>query len=375
MEAVGQLTGGLAHDFNNLLTGVMGNLELLSRKVSAGKPEGLERYIAGAQGAGRRAASLTQRLLAFARRQTLDPTPTDVNRLASGMLEMVERTVGPAIALDFVGAPDPWVVNIDSGQLENALLNVCINARDAMPGGGRLTIETSNETLDEVSAREKDMQPGDYLMVCVTDTGTGMSPETIRRAFEPFYTTKPLGQGTGLGLSMIYGFARQSGGGVHIESQLGRGSEICIYLPRYDGAAETKDEAGSSSDDSHHGNGHCVLVVDDETAIRQLLVEVLLEQSYSVLSAPDGPSGLKILQGGAQVEPLITDVGLPNGMNGRQVAEAAREIIPDLPVLFITGYAESAALDSGDLDEGMSLLTKPFSLDALAEKVRVILEA
>ncbi len=373
MEAVGQLTGGLAHDFNNLLTGIMGNLELLQHRVARGRLEDLDRFILAAQGAGRRAASLTQRLLAFSRRQTLDPRPTDVNRLISGLEDMLRRTMGPETSLEVIGAGGLWPACIDAGQLENALLNLCINARDAMPDGGRLTIETANKWLDDRSGRERDLPPGQYISVCVTDTGTGMDQHTIDRAFEPFFTTKPLGHGTGLGLSMIYGFARQSGGQVRIYSELGMGTTICIYLPRYVGDAEDDvEEMVAALPD--HGSG-TILIVDDEATIRHLVNEVLDEVGYTVIGAADGAAGLKVLQSGARIDLLITDVGLPNGMNGRQVADAGRSLRPGLKVLFITGYAENAAVGNGHLEPGMELLTKPFTLDALTSKVNEMMAA
>jgi len=368
MEAVGQLTGGLAHDFNNLLTGMMGNLELLQMRLERGKLDDAERFIHAAQGAGRRAASLTQRLLAFSRRQTLDPKPTDVNRLITGMEDLLRRTVGPTTDIEVVGTAGMWPAMIDATQLENAILNLCINARDAMPDGGRITIETANKWLDDRAARALDLSAGQYLSICVTDTGTGMSSATIERAFEPFYTTKPIGQGTGLGLSMIYGFARQSGGQVRIYSELGQGTTICIYLPRFAGDALLSEEeeviAAAAS-----ASGETVLVVDDEATIRHLIDEVLDEQGYTVIGAADGAAGIKVLQSGARIELLITDVGLPNGMNGRQVADAARSLRPDLKVLFITGYAENAAIGNGHLEPGMELLTKPFTMQGLAAKV------
>lgn len=368
MQAVGQLTGGLAHDFNNLLTGMMGNLELLQLRLAAGRLEDLDRFVLAAQGAGRRAAALTQRLLAFSRRQTLDPRPADVNRLIAGMEDLIRRTIGPANELEVVGAGGLWTANIDGGQLENAILNLCINARDAMPDGGRITIETANKWLDERTARQRDLEPGQYLSVCVTDTGTGMDPETARRAFEPFFTTKPLGQGTGLGLSMIYGFARQSGGQVRIYSEPGMGTTICIYLPRHAGDApdEHLDDRLSAIAEAAGGT---VLVVDDEATIRHLVDEVLDDAGYTVIDAADGAAGLKVLQSGACIDLLITDVGLPGGMNGRQVADAARHLRPGLKVLFITGYAENAAVGNGHLEHGMELLTKPFSIEALTGKV------
>ncbi len=374
MEAVGQLTGGLAHDFNNLLTGMMGNLELLQRRVSRGRLEDIDRFILAAQGAGRRAASLTQRLLAFSRRQTLDPRPTDVNRLIAGMEDMLRRTIGPANTLDVVGAGGLWTANIDAGQLENALLNLCINARDAMPEGGRLTIETANRWLDDSAARQRDLPAGQYLSICVTDTGTGMDAQTIERAFEPFYTTKPIGQGTGLGLSMIYGFARQSNGQVRIYSEPGMGTTVCLYLPRHLGEAEVEHNRVAVDPIAAVGVG-TVLIVDDEATIRHLVDEVLGEIGYTVIGAADGAAGIKVLQSGARIDLLITDVGLPNGMNGRQVADVARLLQPRLRVLFITGYAENAAVGNGHLEPGMELLTKPFSLEALAVKVRDMMAA
>ena len=368
MEAVGQLTGGLAHDFNNLLTGMMGNLELLQTKVARGRLDDLDRFINAAQGAGRRAASLTQRLLAFSRRQTLDPRPTDINKLIAGLEEMLFRTVGPVTDIEVVGAAGLWAAEIDAGQLENAILNLCINGRDSMPTGGKLTIETANKWIDDRTGRERDMPPGQYIAICVTDTGTGMSPETLRRAFEPFYTTKPIGQGTGLGLSMIYGFAQQSGGQVRIYSEVGLGTTVCIYLPRHHGDVDDDIEREVVAN-AITADGQTILVVDDEATIRHLIDEVLDEQGYTVIGAADGAAGLKVLQSGARIELLITDVGLPGGINGRQVADAARALRPGLKVLFITGFADNAAVGNGHLEPGMELLTKPFTLDALTSRV------
>ncbi|WP_231370342.1 hybrid sensor histidine kinase/response regulator [Sphingomonas phyllosphaerae] len=372
MEAVGQLTGGLAHDFNNLLTGMMGNLELLQMRVARGRTDDLDRFISAAQGAGRRAASLTQRLLAFSRRQTLDPRPTDVAALVRGMEDLLRRTVGPECAIEVIDAPGLWPAMIDGTQLESALLNLCINARDAMPGGGRITIEAANKRLDQRAARQHDIDPGEYLSICVTDAGTGMEPQVVERAFEPFFTTKPIGQGTGLGLSMVYGFARQSGGQVRIYSEVGMGTTICIYLPRYDGEA-TNTAGDDVLPENMKGSGETILVVDDEATIRHLIDEVLDEQGYTVIGAGDGAAGIKVLQSGARIDLLITDVGLPNGMNGRQVADAARSLRPGLKVLFITGYAENAAVGNGHLEPGMELLTKPFTIEALSMKVAEIL--
>ncbi|WP_010160986.1 hybrid sensor histidine kinase/response regulator [Sphingomonas sp. PAMC 26617] len=368
MEAVGQLTGGIAHDFNNLLTGVMGNLELLERRLARGQVDDSERFILAAQQAGRRAAALTQRLLAFSRRQTLDPRATDVNRLIHGMEDLLRRTVGPATTIHVAGAPELWTAMIDPTQFENALLNLCINARDAMPDGGTLTITTENAWFDEATARDRDLAAGPYLAVCVTDTGTGMSAETIDHAFEPFFTTKPIGQGTGLGLSMIYGFARQSGGQVRIISTLGQGSTICVYLPQHAGAAVPQEETASDAP-LPVARGGTILLIDDEASIRHLIDEVLDDLGYTVIGAADGAAGIKVLQSGARIDLLITDVGLPNGMNGRQVADLARLLRPELRILFVTGYAETAAFGNGPLDDGMELLTKPFTMHQLTAKV------
>ncbi|WP_018259909.1 GAF domain-containing hybrid sensor histidine kinase/response regulator [Methylobacterium sp. WSM2598] len=370
MEAVGQLTGGLAHDFNNLLTGIAGSLELLQTRVAQGRTGELDRYIEAAQGAAKRAAALTHRLLAFSRRQTLAPKPTDVNRLVAGMEELIRRSIGPAIALEILAGDGLWPILVDPSQLENALLNLCINARDAMPDGGRITIETSNAWLDEEAARPLDVPAGEYLLLCVTDTGTGMPPDVMTKVFDPFFTTKPLGEGTGLGLSMIYGFVRQSGGQVRIASTLGQGTTMGLYLPRHRGEAEAPEASPALAVAPRAGQGETVLIVDDEPSVRMLVTEVLEDLGYVAIEAADGPSGLKVLQSGARIDLLITDVGLPGGMNGRQVADAARVTRPDLRVLFITGYAESAAIGRGLQEAGMAILTKPFVMDTLASRIK-----
>jgi PAS domain S-box-containing protein len=373
MEAVGQLTGGLAHDFNNLLQGIIGALDRVQHRIAAGRAGEVDRFLNAAVESANRAAALTHRLLAFSRRQTLDPRPTDVNRLIGGMEDLIRRTVGPDISVEVVGAGGLWPTRVDAPQLESALLNLCINARDAMPNGGRLTIETANKWLDERSAPERELPPGQYLSLCVSDTGTGMPPDVVARAFDPFFTTKPLGQGTGLGLSMIYGFARQSGGQVRIYTEVGRGTTMSIYLPRYIGAA---DEAETPSPELvDHGAGETVVIVDDELTVRMLVAEVLEENGYNLLEAGDGPSALKLFQTDRHVDLLITDVGLPGGMNGRQLADALRVARQDLKVLFITGYAENAAVNNGHLGHGMEILTKPFAMATLANKVRKILES
>ena len=374
MEAVGQLTGGLAHDFNNLLTGISGSLEMLQIRLAQGRTAEFDRYFMAAQGAVKRAAALTHRLLAFSRRQTLDPKPTNVNRLIHGLDELVRRTVGPGVDVEVVGASGLWPTLVDPNQLENAILNLCINARDAMPDGGKLTIETTNKWLDEAASRRQDLPVGQYVSVCVTDTGTGMTPEVAAKAFDPFFTTKPLGEGTGLGLSMIYGFVRQSGGQVRIYSELGQGTTMCLYLPRHDEDVPWEDEDVFALPPEPTGEGEVVLVIDDEPTIRMLIAEVLGEAGYAVIEAPDGPAGLRVLESNARIDLLITDVGLPGGLNGRQVADAARAARPDLKVLFITGYAENAIIGRGRLEKGMHVLTKPFQMEALAERIRQIIE-
>jgi PAS domain S-box-containing protein len=374
MEAVGQLTGGLAHDFNNLLTGIIGSLDLLSTRVAQGRLTELDRYLQTAQTSAKRAASLTHRLLAFSRRQTLDPKPTDINKLIYGMDELVRRTVTPAVAVTVADAPDLWRVLADPHQLENALLNLCINARDAMPGGGDLIIGTSNLQLAEAEAKTLDLPPGDYVALDVSDTGAGMTADIIARAFDPFFTTKPIGAGTGLGLSMVYGFARQSGGQARIMSEPGHGAKVSLYLPRYDGDESILDPAPERGV-AHAGSGETVLVVDDEDSVRMLLHESLTELGYEILQVENAAAGLKILQSNIKVDLLITDVGLPGGMNGRQLADAALVTRPDLKVLFITGYAEKTALSEEDMKPGMHILTKPFSLGTLSERVSAIIKA
>ena len=327
MEAIGQLTGGIAHDFNNLLAGIGGSLELLERRLAEGRIGDVERYIASAQNAARRAAALTQRLLAFSRRQTLDPKPIDVNRLIGGMEDLIRRSVGPSIAVEVIGAGGLWTTKVDPYQLESALLNLCINGHDAMPEGGRITIETANKWLDEKAARERELSPG-QVSLCVTDTGTGMTPDVIAHAFDPFFTTKPIGQGTGLGLSMIHGFVRQSGGQVRIYSELSKGTTMCLYLPRFLGQAEEIDKSDMSSI-PNAAEGEVVLIIDDEPTIRMLMAEVLEEAGYIVIEAGDGAGGLKILQ---------SDIA------------------------------------HGHLDPGMDMIAKPFVMAAFANKVAEMIE-
>ena len=373
MEAVGQLTGGLAHDFNNLLAGISGALELMSARIAKGRWGEIDKYIVTAQSAAKRAAALTHRLLAFSRRQTLDPRPTDVNRLIEGMSELVQRTVGPSIAVQAAGTPGLWLTLVDASQLENALLNLCLNARDAMPDGGCIAIETANSCVSRDAASAQDMPEGQYLALSVTDTGTGMPPDVIAKAFDPFFTTKPIGQGTGLGLSMIYGFAKQSGGQVRIQSEVGRGSTVSIYLPRYHGDAA--DEAGESAQSIAvpAKAGETILIVDDEPTVRLLLADVLGDLGYSLIEAADSLTGLNVLRSDVHIDLLVTDVGLPGGMNGRQMADAGREVRPALKTLFITGYAEHAAIGDGQLGPGAQVLTKPFAIDDLVTRVRELI--
>jgi len=373
MEAVGQLTGGLAHDFNNLLTGITGSLELMQTRLAQGRIPEIDRYVTAAQGAARRAASLTHRLLAFSRQQTLDPRPVNPNRLVLGMEELIRRTMGPPITVEVALAAGVWTTLLDVNQFENALLNLCINARDAMPAGGRLTLETANMWLDERAARERELPPGQYVSLCVTDTGTGMTPEVASRAIDPFFTTKPIGQGTGLGLSMVYGFVRQSGGQLRIYSELGSGTTMCLYLPRHHGEAETPDPTPAPVALDREQAGETVLVVDDEPTVRMLVTEVLHELGYTAIEAADSATGLSILNSDVPIDLLVSDVGLPGGMNGRQMADAARARRPGLKVLFITGYAENAVVGNGHLAPGMHVLTKPFAVDVLAARLKSLM--
>ena len=373
MEAVGQLTGGLAHDFNNLLTGITGNLELMKRRIAQGRFADLDRFMTGAQDAASRAAALTHRLLAFARRQTLDPKLISPNLLIANLQDLLQRTVGPTIELETVCATDLGSALCDPHQLENAILNLCINARDAMPDGGRITIETAGATLNDHDARARDMDPGQYIVIGVTDTGTGIPPDILAHVFEPFFTTKPTGQGTGLGLSMIYGFAKQSGGQVLIDSREGVGTTVRIYLPQHSGNADAEARQDRLAEAPQAGYDETILIVDDEPTVRTVITEVLGELGYAAIEVSDGASGLKVLQSDVRIDLLITDVGLPGGLNGRQMADAARLSRPKLPVLFITGYAESVAIGRGALEPGMHLMAKPFAMEALASRIKSII--
>ncbi len=369
MEAVGQLTGGIAHDFNNLLTGITGSLDVIQTRLAQGRVADADRYIAAAQGAAKRAAALTHRLLAFSRRQTLEPKITDVNRLIANMEELIRGTIGPAITLDFIRGAGLWTTLVDRNQLENAVLNLCINARDAMKAGGALGIDTGNLAIDDKAARERGVPPGQYVQIRVTDTGTGMPPDVIKRAFDPFFTTKPPGQGTGLGLSMIYGFARQSGGAVHIESVLGQGTTMSIILPRHGGSEDAVPDQEAVPPQPRPGHGTTVLVVDDEPTVRMLVIETLEEMGYATLQAADGRTALAMLSSPATIDVLITDLGLPGGMSGRDLAQAARQSRPALKLLMMTGYAENSAAIG---EPAIQTLLKPFTMESLMRRMAAL---
>ncbi|MFN3475667.1 MAG: ATP-binding protein [Blastomonas sp.] len=370
MEAIGQLTGGLAHDFNNMLTGVIGSLDLIRRFLESGKTGQVFRYLDAAETSAQRAAALTARLLAFGRRQSLDIRPTDINQLVGGMEDLLRRTLGEQVDMAIDLARPLPTASTDANQLENALLNLCLNARDAMPDGGHLTIETTTMHLDQGFADTgEDLQPGDYVVLSVSDDGQGMSAETLTKVFEPFFTTKPIGQGTGLGLSMIYGFLKQSGGHVRLYSVLGQGTSVKLFLPCSDAPAAIAEPRSTAMPT---GTGETVLVVEDDAAVRMVIVNVLEELGYAACEAEHADGALAILQSNRKIDLLISDVGLP-GLNGRQLAEIARQGRPGLKVLFVTGYAQGAAVRSGFLDHGMDMLTKPFQIDTLAVKVRQML--
>jgi PAS domain S-box-containing protein len=385
MEAVGQLTGGIAHDFNNLLMGIAGSLEIIASRLASGHIGDARKFVEAAAASAARATALTQRLLTFARRQTIDPQPVGVNQLIDSMKDLLERTAGEQIRLEVAMAADLWPALCDSHQLENGLLNLAINARDAMPAGGVLTIATANVWLDDAevaairrySGDQDDAikpgagPPGAYVALSVSDTGTGMPEEVIARAFEPFFTTKPLGQGTGLGLSMLYGFARQSGGHLRIDSEIGHGTSVTLYVPRHHGAPAAAEPV-TASPELPAACGETVLVVEDDALVRMLILSVLTELGYAGLEAADGSAGLAILESAARIDLLITDLGLP-GLNGRQLADRARQLRPALRVLFVTGYAHEMAMSQDALESGMALINKPFALGALAGTIHAIL--
>jgi signal transduction histidine kinase len=372
MEAVGQLTGGIAHDFNNLLQGITGSLDLLKLRLQLGKLDNIDRLIAGAMTSAHRAAGLTHRLLAFSRRQPLDPKPVKANQLIAPMEDLLRRTMGENIRIELVLAGGLWTTLCDPNQLESAILNLCINARDAMPEGGTLVIETANAWLDEAYAGKEDVKPGQYVCISVTDGGFGMPPDVLAKAFDPFFTTKPIGQGTGLGLSMIYGFAKQSAGHVKLYSEPGHGTTAKLFLPRHHGEATAPEPLPQLRAEHQSRQGETVLVVEDEAVVRALVVDVLAGLGYRTVEAADGAAALRILQSDARIDLLVTDVGLPI-MNGRQVYDAAVATRPGLKVLFMTGYAENATLAKGFLESGMEMITKPFAMEQLASRIKRML--
>lgn len=375
MEAIGQLTGGIAHDFNNLLTIIVGNIELMQRRLPEGADR-LHRAADHAMEATRRAATLTQRLLAFSRRQPLDPKPLDANKLVAGMSDLLRRTLGEAVMLETVLGGGLWRTQADSNQLENAILNLAVNARDAMPDGGKLTIETANARLDEayVAALVEPVPAGQYVLVAVSDTGTGMDQATMEKVFEPFFTTKDVGKGTGLGLSQVYGFVRQSNGHVRIYSELGEGTTIKIYLPRLIGSHEEPAERPAKSPEMVKGAGETILVVEDEPDLRAYAIEALCDLGYRVLEAADGREALEAVAKHPEIKLLFTDVVLRGGMNGRAIADEIARLRFGLPVLFTTGYTSNAIVHHGRLDPGMHLIGKPFTYAELAAKVRRMLD-
>ncbi|WP_010188058.1 PAS domain-containing hybrid sensor histidine kinase/response regulator [Sphingomonas sp. PAMC 26605] len=373
MEAVGQLTGGIAHDFNNMLAVVIGSLDLLSRHIGDGDARSL-RYVEAAAEGAKRAALLTQRLLAFSRQQRLQPERVDPNKLVAGMSDLLRHSLGADVRLETVLTEGQWRMHVDPNQLENVILNLAVNARDAMPEGGRLTIETQNAHLDErYAAAHLGVPVGQYVLIAVSDTGSGMPPEVIAKAFDPFFTTKEVGKGTGLGLSQVYGFVKQSGGHVKIYSEAGQGTAVKIYLPRLFGSSDEEVAPSSGRPVRVGDDREVILVVDDEAAVRQFSVDALLELGYGVIEADGAASALRLLEAHPEIVLLFTDVIMPD-VNGRKLAEAARAMRPDLLILFTTGYTRNAVVHNGVLDEGVQLIGKPFSVDQLGEKIRAALD-
>ena len=369
MEAIGHLTGGIAHDFNNMLTGIIGSIDIIRRRIATGRLDGLERYMDAAWQSSQRAAALTHRLLAFSRRQSLDSKPIDANSLVGSLRDLLERTINESITLQLSLSEDTGAVVADANQLESSILNLAINARDAMPKGGTLTVATRRVMLDEAAATALALRPRAYVVVTVNDTGTGMSPELIEQVFDPFFTTKPAGQGTGLGLSMVLGFAQQSGGQVRIQSALGVGTSVEVYLPA---AAQPAEEVTVEKTETPAGDGQTILVVEDDDAVRLLVVSLLEELGYKAIEVSSPRLALPILQASRAIHLMVSDYGMP-GMNGRELADVARKHRPELPILFVTGYAETATVRSRFLGTNMDLITKPFTLDVLAEKMRALI--
>ncbi len=370
MEAVGRLTGGIAHDFNNMLAVVIGNHDLFLRRNADGDPKSL-RLITSAQDAARRAATLTQRLLAFSRRQPLDPRPADAGKSVTDMSDLLRRTLGESISIETVRAGGLWLAHVDVAQLETALVNLAVNARDAMPGGGKLTIETANAYLDRTYANtQEELIPGQYVLVAVTDTGTGMTPEVLAQVFEPFFTTKPVGQGTGLGLSQVHGFVKQTGGHITIYSEVGHGTTIKLYLPR--STEQVEAPAPESIKRALQGRRNLtILVVDDETGVREFAAEALIELGYDVLIAENADHAIAVLAQAGHVDILFTDIIMP-GRNGRQLADMVKRTNPATKVLYMTGYTQNAIVHNGVLDAGTQLISKPFSINQLAEELDIL---
>jgi signal transduction histidine kinase len=375
LDAIGHLTGGIAHDFNNLLTIIIGNLENAQHYVeswSEGSQLKMARRLENAMHGAQRAAALTKRLLAFSRQQPLNPTALDVNRVLNGLSEFLRRALGEDVSLEIVGGGGLWPVEADAAELEAAILNLAVNARDAMPGGGKLTIETSNSYLDDVYCKQNaDVPPGQYVQIAVTDTGSGMGKDVLDRAFEPFFTTKQSGQGTGLGLSQVYGFVKQSGGHVKIYSERGEGTTVKIYLPRFTGKLSAAEEPRGVPERGRAGE--CVLVVEDDDQVRAYVVETLTMLGYDVLEAADAGNAIRLLDEYKSVDLLLTDVVMP-GMNGRKLAEEAKQRRPSLKVLYMTGYSRNAIVHQGRLDPGVELMQKPLSSGQLADTIRRVLD-
>jgi signal transduction histidine kinase len=380
MEAVGQLTGGVAHDFNNLLTIMQGGLEMIGRQVPIlDASPAASRIVRGkdmALEAVQRATRLTERLLAFARQQPLEPKAIDANRLVAGVCELLRRMVGETVALETVLSAGLWITQADVNQLENAILNLVLNARDAMPSGGKVTIETTNAHLDDAYVRKlaEPVKAGQYVMISVSDTGSGMDANTQQRAFEPFFTTKGVGKGTGLGLSQVYGFVRQSTGHVAIYSEVGEGTTVKIYLPRYHGEEDVAEESRRSTSDRQSLGAETILVVEDDEALRLYTVEILSDLGYSVLEAASAAAALEIIGRGPDIDLLFTDIVMPGGMNGRQLGDEAMRQKPKLKVLFTTGYTANAIVHHGRLDPDVELISKPFTYETLGRKIRTILD-
>jgi len=376
LDAIGHLTGGVAHDFNNLLTIIIGNLETAQRQLETwtdGAQIRLARRLESAMHGAQRAAMLTKRLLAFSRQQPLNPTVLDVNRVLSGLSDFLRRALGEDVSLEIVGGGGVWPVEADAAELEAAILNLAVNARDAMPEGGKLTIEASNSYLDDSYCRRNgDVRPGQYVQIAVTDTGSGMPKDVIDRAFEPFFTTKQSGQGTGLGLSQVYGFVKQSGGHVKIYSEAGEGTNVKIYLPRFFGKASAAENIAAAP--SRRRSGECVLVVEDDADVRSYIVETLGTLGYDVLEAGDAEGALHLLDKHPSVHLLLTDVVMP-GMNGRKLVEEAKRRRPSLRILYMTGYSRNAIVHQGRLNPGVDLIQKPITSEHLGSAVRKALDS